>query len=51
MRDQTCTYCGREGHRAHRCPTRQHLLLPLRLTDLYWITLLVALIAGASVYA
>lgn len=50
MRDQTCTYCGKEGHRAHRCPTRQHLL-PLRASDLYWVTLLVALIAGVSVYA
>lgn len=47
MKDNTCTYCGREGHRAHRCPSRQHLL-PLRASDLFWATVLVAIIAAVS---
>lgn len=47
MRDNTCTYCGKAGHRAHRCPTRQHVF-PLRASDLFWATVLVAILAGAS---
>ena len=47
MRDNVCTYCGMVGHRAHACPTRKHLL-PLRVSDLFWGTLLVAIVAGAA---
>jgi Zinc knuckle len=47
MRDQTCTYCGKTGHRAHRCPTRQHAM-PWTGLDLFVATVLVALIAAVS---
>lgn len=50
MRDNTCTYCGKQGHRAHRCPTRQHVF-PLRASDLFWVTVLVAIIAAVSSHA
>lgn len=27
MSDNTCTYCGQEGHRAHACPRRRNALI------------------------
>ena len=51
---KVCTYCGQEGHRAHRCPNRQHASRdgvdgpPMTARDLFWATLLVAIVAAVS---
>ncbi len=47
MKDVVCTYCGKAGHRAHRCPTRAHAM-PRTGLDLFVATVLVALIAAVA---
>ena len=42
---KVCTYCGKEGHRAHRCPSREHAS-PWSLLDALVAALVVAMIAG-----
>lgn len=49
MKDNTCTYCGQDGHRAHRCPRRTHCL-PWTGGNLWLATVLVALIAVGVTY-
>ena len=46
---KVCVYCGQEGHHSHICPRRQNLEgPPMTARDLFWATLLVAIVAAVS---